>query len=390
MMPRTVGAAVLVAALTLACKGDKGDPGAQGDPGPQGFIGPPGVGWADAGADIVAVNAGNVGIGTQAPAAKLDVNGDVNVGGVLFQGTRAYAVERSGMLTDVARGRPVTVTGGTLQNGGPTNEDSEGSMWKTTVFPSAMTVDLGRGMPPTIQIAWESQWRGDPRFIPEWSGAGAYVLEYSQDAITWTQIPSAPPAAADLFVHGGTPYLTRYVRLTVKAPHVPGNEVHVALFRVLSFVGGDNSAVDARRLYVPPNVGPTRVWGQGRPGVVRYGTSGTESGLCANAAAGVQFGLSNARVYWEGSAAACPSGTWVCTLAERGTGACDTSRPDTTCDYLDRNGNCGDLPANGALGHVADNGNVGGTEGRFVYENGIASGPGGLGNYSAPVWCCSY
>src|SRR5258708_2468749 len=73
MRARTVGAA-RVAVIVLACKGETGAAGPQGDRGPQGDIGPPGVGWADAGSDLVTTNSGNVGIGTAAPGAKLDVN----------------------------------------------------------------------------------------------------------------------------------------------------------------------------------------------------------------------------------------------------------------------------------------------------------------------------
>jgi len=400
MNARTAGVMALLVTLALACKGDKGDPGdpgptgPQGVAGPQGPIGPPGAGWADAGADLITTNSGNVGIGTAAPSAKLDVNGDISAAGLQYLGTRALALERSGMITDAARGRPVTITGGTLSGSlGPTNEYGQTGTWNTTVFPSSMTVDLGRNVPYVEQIAWESYWRGDSRFVPEWQGTGAYVLEYSLDNSTWTQIPSVAPVGGDFFVHPlslpSTDAFIRYVRLTIKAPRVPGNEVHVTMFRVFTFVDGDSTAIDARRLYVSPGAGNLRLWGQGRPGVLRYGTSGVESGLCVNAAAGVRFGLSNARVWWEAAAAACPSGTWVCTSAERGSAACDTARPDTACDILYRNGTCGDDASNAHWGHVADNGLQGGLEGVHRNETG-ALGGGGSGNYSMAVWCCSY
>ena len=396
MHARMVGAA-FIAAAALACKGETGAQGIQGERGPQGEVGPPGAGWADAGADLITTNTGNVGIGTTTPITKLDVSGNVNATGLYYRGTQAFALERSGMITDVARGRPVTITGGTLGGGqGPTNEFAEQGIWDTTVFPSSMTVDLGRGVPFVAQIAWESHWRGDLNYVPEWQGSGAYVLEHSLDGSTWTQIPSAAPVAGDLFVHPvalpAPTYSTRYIRLTVKAPHIPGNAVHVSMFRVFSFTVGDATAVDARRLYVPSGAGTLRLWGQGRPGVVRYGTSGVETGLCTNAAAGVRFGLSNARVYWEGAAAACPAGTWVCTLAERGSGACNTARPDTTCDYYSRTGTCGDPAPSDHYGHIADNGCQGGTEGGHVTEggNGNVTTCGGSGSYSMAVWCCSY
>ena len=42
-----------------------------------------------------------------------------------------------GLFTDVARGRMVTVDGGSLDGGGPTNEFAESSFWSTPTFPAA-------------------------------------------------------------------------------------------------------------------------------------------------------------------------------------------------------------------------------------------------------------
>lgn len=55
--------------------------------------------------------------------------------------------------------------------------------------------------------------------------------------------------------------------------------------------------------------GSGRVWGEGRPSAVRYGTSGVESGLCANGA--ISFGLSYGIAEWSGAQASCPVGTWL-------------------------------------------------------------------------------
>ncbi len=389
--------AVVALALALGCSqgsGPKGDKGDEGPQGPQGAVGPAGpagtagAGWADAGADIVSTVNGNVGIGTTTPVAKLDVKGSVNASQLLFEGTEVPSFARSGYVTDLARNRPVTVTGGTLAGAGPTNELALLSLWRTTVFPSSMTVDFGQVVNHVFQVAWESYWRTDSTYNPEWTGTGAYVLEYSENGTAWTAIPSVAPVGGDMFVHAIPPgKAMRYLRLTVKAPRTAGNQVQVTLFRALSLAAGDSSAIDARRVVMPAGSGPTRVWGQGRPGVSRFGLSGVESGLCVNGA--VKIGMSNVRVIWEGSAAGCPAGSWVCTQAERGNGACDTTRPDTTCDWTDRQGICHDEPPSGNWGHVADNGFIGGTEGVHVNENGT-SGAGGIGNASMPVWCCSY
>lgn len=389
---------MLISLMLGACsQGPQGPTGAQGPEGPMGPAGPtgpagaPGAGWAARDPHIVTTNSGNVGIDQDQPAAKLDVNGNVNATGYLLAGAEVVQMRRSGMFTDVARNAHVTITGGTLQAGGPTNEMAEGSSWRTTVFPSSMTVDFGQQRLHIFQVAWESFVRTDARWIPEYQGPGAYVLEYSQDGSTWTQIPSVAPIDGDVFAHPvsivePSPWI-RYLKLTVRAPRIPGNPVHITMFRALSWVPGDSSAIDVRRVVSVPGTGPTRVWAEGRPGTARWGTTGIESGLCTNG--DVKFGLSSSRVWWEGSAAACPTGTWVCTRAERGSAPCDTARPDTTCDYLTRTGTCGDYAPSTHWGHVADNGYQNGVEGVVICEDG-ASGTGGGGNYSMPAWCCSH
>ncbi len=57
--------------------GPAGPAGAVGPAGPQGPAGPPGVGWAANGNDLYTTATGNVGLGTQSPAAKLDVAGHI-------------------------------------------------------------------------------------------------------------------------------------------------------------------------------------------------------------------------------------------------------------------------------------------------------------------------
>ena len=142
-------------------------------------------------------------------------------------------------------------------------------------------------------------------------------------------------------------------------------------------------------LRVTDSAGTNHLYSQGRPGAVRYGLTGESAGLCTNGS--FTFGLSKARVKWEGASAACPSGTWVCTQTERGVAACDTARPDSpTCDY--RSGStsiaCTNQPPDQHWGHVADNTFQSGREGNHVNENGSAGGGGG-GQYEMPVWCCN-
>jgi hypothetical protein len=129
--------------------------------------------------------------------------------------------------------------------------------------------------------------------------------------------------------------------------------------------------------------GNNRLWGQGRPGTQRYGSSGFESGLCTGM--GVSFGLSQIISHWDGAAAACPRGTWVCTAAERGTNVCDTNRPDPGSDWFTCAGVGVDTPATSNLGWVADQG--GEVQGKQVNEQGTGALT-GVCNV-LPVWCCS-
>jgi len=110
-----------------------------------------------------------------------------------------------------------------------------------------------------------------------------------------------------------------------------------------------------------------------------------ESGLCSNGS--VNFGLSYTTAAWYGAQAACPQGTWVCTAAERGTGSCNTSRPDAGDDAINCMGNFVDYTSNQHRGWVAD---IGGykNSGYNVYETGTTN-DGLLPCNSLPVWCCS-
>ena len=149
--------------------------------------------------------------------------------------------------------------------------------------------------------------------------------------------------------------------------------VHVA-------VSGAHLVVDVLGYYAPPTSGP--LWGEGRPGAARYGTS---LGLCTNG--DVQYGLSAQAVSWEGVASACPADTWVCSMSEVAV-ACNTNRPDGDCDYRGCDWNCFDLPANNHYGWVLDGTSTGSPDAAWIVTEGVQP----LGFYSClhiPVWCCS-
>lgn len=132
-----------------------------------------------------------------------------------------------------------------------------------------------------------------------------------------------------------------------------------------------------------------RLWGQGRAGNPRYGTIGPEQGLCTNG--NIHFGLSWMAVSWDGSAAACPAGTWVCTSSERGNGICDTARVDTGADGYDCfSNNFFDWPANAHFGWLVDLPGPGtGLYGRYTDEQAFNVAVIAFGCDRFPVWCCS-
>lgn len=133
--------------------------------------------------------------------------------------------------------------------------------------------------------------------------------------------------------------------------------------------------------------GNTRLWGQGRANIARFGTTGSGTGLCTNGS--VSFGLSNVAVTWDGAHSACPSGTWVCTGAERGTAACDTARFDSTSDAVSATASSQDFPANAHIGWLSD-ATAGATNelfGATVSEQGTSSSD--WTRSMRPVWCCN-
>lgn len=126
----------------------------------------------------------------------------------------------------------------------------------------------------------------------------------------------------------------------------------------------------------------SRSWGKGRPGATMYLTAGNNGpSLCRNGDIG--FGRSNAAVGWGSAAEACPSGSWVCTRAERGSDACDTFRPDNQSSMT-----CTGVYSSSHLGWLAD------AVSETFIGMGVAMGEDGA-EYEVPtcsaisVWCCS-
>jgi hypothetical protein len=143
-------------------------------------------------------------------------------------------------------------------------------------------------------------------------------------------------------------------------------------------VSATHVVIDVLGYFAAPGTGP--LWGRGRPGTKMWGPGDL---LCVNGA--TVFGLSDIAVTWEGAADACPQGTWVCTVADRGNASCDTSRPDSTCDERQCNGSCVDQAADSHNGWVADQ-NLDGRA-RGINENGSYFYIVACSRF--PVWCCT-
>jgi len=170
-----------------------------------------------------------------------------------------------------------------------------------------------------------------------------------------------------LGIYGGTPGQPRLV--------IEGSQGNVGI-GVLS----PNAKLEvAGEIRSTSTSGVPRLWSEGRPGAVTFPTTG---GSCT--AGSVSFELSRVIVDWGDAAAACPTGSWVCTAAERSTGVCDTIRFDTACDGFFADGSCVDMAANNHAGWVADTPSF--SNGSQVSEQGVLA----MAHTRTylPVWCC--
>lgn len=139
------------------------------------------------------------------------------------------------------------------------------------------------------------------------------------------------------------------------------------------------------------SAGQNRLWGQGRPVVDVMNAAGE----CTNTVGSETFKISrsNINVTWDGSAAACPAGWWVCTVADRGVGACNTAGnlqyewcdPGASSDEFSSSGKDGLLTkawvADGAIGASRRIAQTVNTLGVSSIEENCSH---------LPSWCCSY
>ena len=160
--------------------------------------------------------------------------------------------------------------------------------------------------------------------------------------------------------------------------------------RVLADVSATHLVMDVLGYFSerPPLAGEGRgagVWGAGpNPDFFELCTGPT----------GVSFGLSQHMVHGADSAAACDEGYWVCSKAERGTAACNTFRPDDTCDVRLCNG-CVNLDSGEHRGWLADL--AGGlaapqppARGYFLWSDELGRLASDPECWTMPVWCCTW
>src|SRR3989344_3674031 len=149
-------------------------------------------------------------------------------------------------------------------------------------------------------------------------------------AIAWACVnPTAnPPAGSGLISTNGTNVgigtSSPGAKLEVVGTTKFGGIIDAVSNRIIN-VGNPTAATDAvNKDYVDKYGGvggaSPRLWGQGRPNSTVRVTGGGECSSSLNAS--IKVSRSERAVHWDNAASACPTGSWVCTIAERGTSAC--------------------------------------------------------------------
>lgn len=197
----------------------------------------------------------------------------------------------------------------------------------------------------------------------------------------WDASAPAQPNASVLNYTSGFNSANAVVLPVCNPGTATGNDCSFDLF-VQANLHDTELVVDVLGYFASPGLGPR--WGAGRPDAAVWGTGGLALGLCSNG--GVAFGLSRDVVPWGSSAEVCPHGTWVCTAAQRGTGACDTARPQTVAQLTCAGDPLPEGGPSGALGWTADAAHTDGKP-AAVYEDGATFALPVCS--SLPVWCCA-
>jgi len=158
-------------------------------------------------------SSGNVGIGTLTPRATLEVGATNGVYPSIVSGS---VIEVAG-YREVAQSANVSVTGGTLNNGGPTSRNGMGN-WTVTSFPVTITI-CTRGWWSFGGISFTA----DNVFnYPNGGGAklpSSFLIEASPDAVNWTTVDDVTGYTSALYYNPNV--ITgsgACIRITARAP----------------------------------------------------------------------------------------------------------------------------------------------------------------------------
>ena len=303
-----------------------------------------------------AAGAGNVGIGTTAPRARLEVNANNGQDASIVAGN---IIEVAG-LSDVAQAADITVTAGTLVNGGPTAKNGMG-YWDITSFPATITFNT-RGWWTYAGMSFTA---ANVHNYPAGGGnklPDSFLVEASADGVTWSTVEDVTGYTSALYykngVIGGS---GKWVRITARAPQ--SGETTAKLANVQIF-NGQRVGKGPFSLSAEGNA----VFLGGKVGIGAIKPLAT-LGALGNAAIGATYG----------SMAAPASG-----LIVEGNVGIGTTNPG---EKLDVNGksNFSDILYFGGTGNAQMNwGTIGGTDYGMVFSTlgskPIGFGTGGAGN----------
>jgi len=207
----------------------------------------------------------------------------------------------------------------------------------------------------------------------------------------WAAPPGNPPGGAGLISWDQT-----NSRLAISTTTIfigTGTVLDMNSKRITRLADPTAATDAANKRYVDNNYGGSnaqKLWGEGRPGVGLVNSAGECTNTIPNP--DVKISRSNVAVVWEGGAAACPRGWWVCNKSDRDKdtgstayGTCGSGNKDFfECDWNSSTNDEIKDPGDTNRAWLADWGSS--DSGTHV----TVAGTGGISEvcYMLPVWCC--
>lgn len=181
-------------------------------------------------------------------------------------------------------------------------------------------------------------------------------------------------------------HITAVFLITLASSAISQEGVESEALASASVIGQPQMTVEGE-IRTVDSAGQPRLWGKGRQGVIRYGTTGVESGLCLNDSETIEAGLSNAVTSWGSAESACPAGTWVCSLEDlKDNIVCDTDRHDSDSDAISCDGSPVDFDKDNHKGWIDSPAYI--QRPAMVYWE-LGTWGSTLSCINYPVWCCS-